>query len=616
MGHTCLSRLALIAALVPAPLWAQDIIELDDIVISANLTPTDAARSGVSASVVTEEELDAAGTTNLAAVLATLPGVSVTTSGPMGNTANLRIRGADRRYIAVYIDGIRVTDPTMTETAFEFGAMSTADIGRIELLRGSQSALYGGTAVGGVINITTRAAMEDGFSQSAAVEAGSFGTVSGRYTLANRTERSETAFTLSHLRSDGFSAVDGGTEDDGIETSRLSFSTRYRLSETVTVGGAAFAQRTRQEFDGYDSSFMLADMDNVQHRREAGARLFAEIETGNSLHMVEATAYRVRRTFDEEGAISRFSGSRLGFGYRGTTDLSPALTLVYGAETMEERARYTALPGGSRSTRINGAFGQALWAPRADLDIAASVRVDHNSDFGSFTSGRLAAAWRPSDDVTLRAVLATGFRPPSLDERFGDYPGSFPFIGNPDLTPEKSRSFELGIEKRFANGATISATAFALRIDNLITYTFGIPVSTMANLPGRSKRQGLELAASLPLGDRVTLGAGYTYLQAQRPDGVRLALVPRHDLRLSLEAELTDRLRAAVSAQHMAGRLDDFSAGPMPDFTVVNASVAYDLGRGAEAYLRVENLFDRQYQLSQGYATSDRAIYVGLRARF
>lgn len=614
-----LSGISLFAlAMAALPAAAQDFV-LDDIVVSANRLETEARRTGAAVTVLGAADLARTGATTLADALARTPGVSVSQQGPVGNAANLRIRGADKRYIAVFVDGIRVTDPTLTETSFDFGGLLVGDVGRVEILRGSQSALWGGSAVGGVVNITTRKAMADGFAQEAEVEGGSFGTIHGRYTLTNRTERSETALTFSHLRTDGFSAAAAGTEKDGAEVTRLSFSTRYQATDALAIGVSAFHQKLRQDYDG---GFPLGDRANVQRRTETGARVFAEWQAGRTQHVFDVTQYRVARVMNEAGAISRFTGQRTGASWTATTELSDRLTFVYGAETMLERARYTALPAGTARTRISGAFAQALWRPSDRLDVSASLRRDHNSTFGGFTTGRLALAFQLDGSTTLRAAAATGFRAPSIDERFGNYPGSS-FVGNPALTPEKSQSFEIGVERRFAGGASVGVTLFALNVDNLITYQ-GCPTwpcapgvfATMANVPGISKRRGLEFAASVPLSDRVTLGAAYTYTEARRANGARLGLVPRHDLALSLDAALDDRTRLSVGVKHQSGRLNDFAFAAMPDYTVVDIGLSRDLGNGAEAWVKVGNLFDKSYQTSEGYAAPGRSVFIGLRKAF
>ncbi|MFB9570747.1 TonB-dependent receptor, partial [Saccharopolyspora hordei] len=153
-----------------------------------------------------------------------VPGVSLTQAGPTGTTSTLRIRGAGPKYTAVFVDGVRVDDPTGLSTQFDFGALGVTDIGRLEVLRGSQSALYGGSAVAGVVNISSRRPDQDGFSQTANAEVGSNKSLALAYGMFFRDERVELALNLTRRQTDGFSAWEGplpapkGLEKDGFES--------------------------------------------------------------------------------------------------------------------------------------------------------------------------------------------------------------------------------------------------------------------------------------------------------------------------------------------------------------------------------------------------------------
>lgn len=620
MKRLNISLIALVSAL-GVPAVAQD-IELDEIVVTAVKTAIERIRSGVSVSVVTPEEDKVPDAAQIVETLSRLPGVSVSNQGPLGSPAKMRIRGADQRYIAVFVDGIRVTDPTSVQTEYDFGTLPSAGIGRIEVLRGSQSALWGGSAVGGVVNISTPRPVEDGTTQTAQAEAGSYNTRSLSYGLTHKQGALEATLNLSHFKTNGFSAASAGTEADGAETNRVSATLRYQVNGTLALGGAVFHQQGNSAYDDIG-----ADAANTKKSTETGARAFAELSLGNTEHVFDVTHYRIDRDVSDWRGLSSFSGQRTTFGWQATTELNQGLTLVYGADTMLEKATYTNLPAGQAETRISGAFGQALWAVNDQLDISATARVDHNSTFGNFNTGRLALSWRPDGATTVRAAIATGFRAPSIDERFGDYPDpSYPFIGNPALTPEESLSYELGVEREFGNGGVISATLFQLDVDNQIAYAscpmtpafVCVPgtVSTLNNIPGTSVRKGVEIAANLPLGTRADLGLAYTYTDARRQTGARIGLVPRHELTLTLKGEVTDQLSAAVSVKHVVDRMDDFAFAAMPDFTVVNAEASYAVSDKAEAYLRIENLFDEDYETSAGYNTAGRSAFVGLRAKF
>ncbi|WP_201158627.1 TonB-dependent receptor plug domain-containing protein [Rhodobaculum claviforme] len=590
------------------PALAQTAFQLDEVVFSANRFPTLRTATGSAITVVGREEIVAAGRFQLSDVLARQPGVTAVQQGPLGTLTQLRIRGNEPRYVATFIDGIRVDDPSLIRSEFDFGALGGTDIGRVEILRGSQSALWGGSAVAGVINIETLGALEDGITQTAEIEGGSFRTLGLRYGFGQRTERGEMALNLSFVRSDGFSAADendGATEDDGFRARRVGFSLRHAISDAVTLGASGFAQAS----DGdYDQGFPIGDAPNTTRRREAGARVFAEFATGAGTQEVGISRYRVSRRFvtrpPDFPSDNTYVGERTRIDWLGSTELSAATTLVYGADWEREAYDQSGNFGAfDSSTRIAGAFVQALVVPLDGVNLQASARVDDHSRFGRFTSGRLAGAWMVADTVTLRGSVANGFRAPSNFELFSDF-------GDPTLEPERSRSLELGADLRLG-AAGFGITVFDLRLSNAIDFAG----SSYSNVPGQSRRRGVELTADLMVGDRWTLGGNYTFTDARDRAGERSWRVPRHDLALSAEVLLTDRLRHTTTLQALGGRLDN-GGKPMPGFGVVNTRFAYALTDRAELTVRIDNLLDRQYQLVQGYGTSDRALYVGLSSRF
>ncbi|MDU8945152.1 TonB-dependent receptor plug domain-containing protein [Ovoidimarina sediminis] len=596
--------------------------ELDEIIFTANAGTTEAERAGFSVEVIEGEELTEAGDLQLTDFLKRLPGIALSQQGPQGTAADIRIRGARSRYVSVYVDGILVTDPSLTETQFDdFGGLTTSGVRRIEILRGSQGALYGGTAVAGVINISTVAGDEapEGLSQTARIEAGSHGTFSADYAMTQRTGDTILSFGISHAQSDGFSAADedqGNTEADGFDRTRITFGAQTAVTEALTLGVNGFVEDGSAEFDDFSfvAPFLPIDgtPDDEQQREAQGLRLWGLYEAGAWEHELSLSRYRVRRDSTSGGFTSTFDGRRLAADYRATGQVSSAVKLSFGFSAQEEDARYANTPGGQTTVRTNGAFAEAVVAASDALDITGTVRFDDHSEFGGEATGRLGFAYRPGARTVIRGAVSTGYRPPSIDELFGDYL-IFNFIGNPALQPEESRSMELGVDHIFANGATLSATVFALDIENLVTFQFGAP-STLINVPGTSHRRGIEIAGSFPIGERVTLNGAYTYTDAESATGAPLARVPEHDLVLGIEAMLTDELTATATMQHVTGLID--AGTSLSDFTVVDAQIAYEFREGLEAYLRVENVTDEAYQTILGYGTSDRAIYVGLRASY
>jgi vitamin B12 transporter len=632
------------ALLLPAIAPAQSVFDLDEIVFSVNASETELNRIGNSVTVITEDDFEQAGDTQLTEILARLPGVSLWQTGPQGSVADIRIRGAQGRYISVYIDGILVTDPASPTISYDdFGGLTAASIRRIEVLRGSQSALYGGTAVGGVINISTIAGPDspEGTSQTATIEAGSYNTVALSYGLTQRSGPLILTFGVNHIRSDGFSASDenaGNTETDGFNRSRLSFGLKHEVNETLAFGLHGFVESGQSDADEFHNSPVDGSVGDDFGTRDAyGLRAYAEWRLGAWDHDAALSLYRIDRRNASltlgAGAPNylspfdnTFSGRRLAFDYSAAGSISSTVQLALGANVMQETGVAASVPGGRSTVDTIGTFAEAIWSPLDQFDFTTTIRHDEHSRFGGQSSGRLAFAWRPNSTLVLRGAVGTGYRPPSIDELFGAYPESG-FLGNPNLVAEESLSAEIGSDYAFAGGGRISATLFQLDVDNLITYCSayfladpGCPPmvapasATLFNVAGKSRRRGLEITGQFPITDALILDGAYTYTDAKSGTGAPLTLVPEHDIVLGIDARWAKGWDGGLTLRRVIGTLE--GASPLPDYTLVNASVGYEVSDGVEAYLRVHNLLATEYQTRRGYGTSDRAIYVGLRSRF
>ena len=587
---------------------AQDLsdpFDLGEIILSATLTPLALNRTGATVSVIEAEEL-AEGRVQLADSLDRVPGVSVTQNGGPGSTARLRVRGLGPQYVGVRIDGIDVTDPSSVQTSFDFGGLVGAGLGRTEIVKGSQSALYGSNAVAGVIDITTARGEGPGVRGDFVVEGGSFGTALGALGLSNRDDRGGVSVSLSRVASDGFSALAADDEDDGYDETFAAWTGDYAVSDAVTLGFSGLYREGEVEIDR--SAFDNTGLNTLEQR---GARFYAEIEAGGVAHELYASRFRTDRR-DPGGFTKRFEGGRDTLGYLGTAEIGPH-TLSFGLERMDEDYA-SDFEAGER--RTDSVVAELLARPLPTLDVALSLRHDDVEDVGDRLSGRLAFAWQAAPDTTLRAVAGTGFRAPSLYERYGPY-------GAADLVEEESRSFELGVEQRIGEAGSVTATAFHTEIEDLIDFDFGATAcgsgfGCYGQVPGTTRVRGVELSGRYALGERFSVYGNYTLTDAKTGDD-RLVRVPRHDLSLGVEALLADRLTGSLDAR-MAFDIEPSAFDPegskTGDYRVVDLGLAYGVSDRAEAYLRVENVFDEDYETAGGFNTADRAVYVGLRGSF
>lgn len=584
------------------------IIELEEITASASLEEVATSRSGASVVILGQDDLRELGDMRLTDLLQRLGGITVRAQGPAGTQTGVVIRGASQNYIAVYVDGIEVSDPSGPQVAYDFGALTAAGIERIEILKGSQSALYGSRAVGGVVSITTRRAAEVGRESSVDLEAGSYGTLRGAMSTAARSEAGELALTLSHASTDGFSAADenaGNTEADGFSVTRLGFYGHRDLENGVRIGASGLHETSEAEFDEFGPVDGVTP-NEVTDNRSWGLRGFAHWSTGSVDHAVEASLFDITRESRGDFGPSTFDGERARAAYQGGVSLG-GNRLAFGADLTREEASDSF--GFAGANTVAGIFGEFAWATNAALDVTTALRVDRHSEFGTHTTGRIAAAYRPAADLTFRAALGTGFRAPSGYELFSAF-------GDPTLRPEASLSADLGVEKRLSGGGVIEATAFYLKVDDLIDFDFaavacGSGFGCYAQVPGRSERSGLELAGRFPVGDKVELSAAYTYTDSATNASSAWARVPRHAVSVTATAEIAPGLKGVLTVQHAADR----QAG-LADYTVAHAALSYRVSDTTEAYLRIENIADAEYQLVPGYGTSDRAYYVGIRRSF
>ena len=276
MTYAKSAGIALLSAGLPGIAVAQSTFELGEIVVLPLAVPVEEGRTGASVETLGETDLEEAGDIVLGEQLARLPGVNLSRQGGPGANADIQIRGARTRYVAIYVDGILVTDPAVPTTQFDdFGGFTIGNVDRVEILKGSQSALYGGTAVGGVISVSTlgSAALGPGTHQEATVEGGSYGTLGAAYSITRNTERGSFTFGASTARSDGISAADendGNTEADGFDRTRFTAAASYDLTDRVTVGANAFIETGRTEFDEFGPADGAPPFNEVSERDAFG----------------------------------------------------------------------------------------------------------------------------------------------------------------------------------------------------------------------------------------------------------------------------------------------------------------------------------------------------------
>lgn len=602
-----------LGALAAPQLSAQEAFQLDEITVLANIGGVDANRTGTSVSVLEGAELHKSGGTAVSDKLNNLAGISVSRNGPIGTQTTLTIRGVNQNNIAVRYEGIDIADPSGTQVSYDFGGLTTGAINKIDVLRGTQSALFGSQAVGGAVLMQGKRATGLGTSVDTQFEVGSYGTTQVSADLSIASNRGELSFGLGRYATQGFSAFEENgrvdAEADGYEETRLNFFASHNLGEATTLELAGFASESKSEFDN-NFNGVISDAENVTARTSRGVRLSVIQQVGDVKVTGTVSRFSIDRQLDLSGFLLPYEGLRDNARIEAAFTLGQAIDVVAGVERKVETFQDIEQV---RATHVNSSFAQILYAIDGNNDVTMSLRHDEHSAFGGRWSGRLSGAHRVSGNTVLRWSAGTGYRAPSNYELYGFYTvsGSKILVGDPNLQVEKAKSLDLGIEHEFSS-AKVAATLFFLEADNLLDYSR--TSFTYVQRHGVAQRRGLELSGEFNIRDGLKALGAYSYtatsLNVPLDSSGWGVQVPRHKAALGISWAALQNFDLGLEITASADK------PTVRDSAVTNFSAVHRLTDTAEAYLRIENLFDKQYQTISGYGTSDRAFYFGLRASF
>ncbi len=607
--------LPLAALALAAPAMAET-VDIGEIVVTPNRTKSDKAKVGSTVETVSSEDIKQQSLPTVQDYLAQEPGVSISSQGGIGQETTLIVRGADKKYVKTLWNGIDLSDTSAPQVQVSPEHLIIGGINNIEILKGSQSTLYGADAVAGVIGISTLGDFEEGIRYIVSGEAGSFGTFRGHLgTQAALADGSRFAAGVTGLTTDGISAADarnGNTERDGYDNVTVSLAGEKVLDQYLTAFGSLLYIDSETEFD--DGGVLPTDNpDNVGKRRQLAGRagITTTSDDGrwkNTLSVQVNDVSRSSYTTTFGPFTYNTSGVRQKGDWLSQYEISEQVTLQAGADY--ERQSFSDDFSGNRSW-IAGGWGQLIWSPLQNATLTGAVRHDEHGDFGGYTTWRTTAAYSVDDTgTTFRASAGTGFRAPSPFELGYDPFG--PLGPNTNLKPEESFSWDAGFDQTALDGRlTFGATYFVLDTENLIDYDF--LTDSYIQVSGTTERDGVEAYVRYAIADWADLTAAYTYTRAVDADGARRPRVPEHDVVLGLFTRPAERWNTATTVRIVKDTVDVVNNNlvPLDDYVLVNAKVGYEPIDGLEVYVRGENLLDEKYQVVRGYGTPGASVYGG-----
>jgi vitamin B12 transporter len=640
----CLAPVALVAQQRDTTRSVADTTILSTTVVTATRTPLAKSASPVAVSVITGAELRLRGVTALADALRDVPGVSFAQAGGFGGATQLFLRGGESKYVKVLVDGVPVNDPG---GAFDFSTLTTDNIDRIEVVRGPTSVLYGADAVTGVIQVFTRRGT-GAPHVSLSARAGTYHSDDGDASVSGGLGSGDFALDLARHDTKGIYAFNNAYRSSVLSGNvHLFLDDRTDLHLALRYTDAEYHYPTNGGGDVVDTN-AFQNGDRTSLAVDLGRTFTNWLDARLSLTSNDANGGATDNPdqVGGSGSLSLDNTRRRGAGLRANAHIGASTTVTGGVslEQEDERTQSQFTFGGITTPSVFAAsrhnragYAQVLTNLPSRVVLTAGARLDANEQFGDFGTYRAGANWEVVRGTHLRASAGTGFREPSF---FENYSTGF-VTGNPDLQPERSRSYEAGVTQDLLSGrVTVGATQFFQRFRNMIDYTgdtqsCGFSYCNVAS----ARANGREFEAEVRATRQLVLSGNFTHLETKvltpgfdtSSGGLYRAgeqLIRRPTTSWNIGAAYKVG-RAGIDAHltHVGARSDrDFR--PFPALPVVDqAYTLMDLGldvrltpaadsRQASLTLRADNLFNVRYQSEFNFLSPARTLLAGARLTF
>jgi len=651
-------RVALLsAALLSALSIAHPVLEgqvqpdtavLEPVVVTATRLALPLSAIPATVSVLYRAELDARGVRTIAQALRSIPGLSVVETGSYGSATSVFVRGGESDYVKVLVDGVPLNSPG---GSIDLADLTIDNVERIEVVRGATSVLYGSDAVAGVVQIFTRRG-KGPLKLGAGVRGGTYASLVLDGNLSGATRAIQYGFGFSRSTTKGVYAFNSDYENvvlSGSVSAQPDRSTEAVLSARFIDSEFHFPT---------DASGVVVDRNSFQSQQRAVAsidigRSFGDWIEGRvllALNHVDAGIDDGQDdtsdtlgffAFDSEAAVERRSVD-----VRSNVHLLK-MVLTAGVQIENQSERST-----SESVGQYGLFADSISVARSSwgyyaqvqteaiggVTVNTGIRLDDSNTFGTFVTYRAGATAAFGSGSRLRGSVGKAFKEPTIYENFVTSPFA---VGNPNLEPERSRSWELGVEQALLSGLVrLAATYFSQRFEGLIQYN-ALPANpgepNYVNVAA-AKATGLELEARTHLMPRVAIGGRYSLVNTEVADagldtgpdagfvqGERLLRRPTHQWGLDALLRYGERGSLALNIAYVGSREDrDFSVIParrieLSDYLKIDAAGEFAVTRSSGSRpsvtlsARLENVLNVTYQEVVGFPARGRTVTVGVR---
>jgi vitamin B12 transporter len=632
--------------------------EIPVIVITASKKPQSLSTVGTSVTVLDEKFFNNSTEYFLGdALSASTTGANFFQSGGHGTSSAIQLRGMPKRYTTVYIDGVKMSDPSSVSNDFDFNNILTTQVSRVEILKGNQSSVYGSGAIGGTIHVTTKKG-EPGFKKDINYTTGSHGTHNLAASISGGDENTNYHVGLQRFQTDGISAMTHNNEKDRYRNNGLIASFGNKFSDTLELESNVRVAETYLQYDhpqiegsfGCSTCDHSEEVDGVESSTNISL-IYKPIEKFTNKFTV-ANTY-IKRVYGEtpnsgNTKQDKYYGERYAYLYQGNYNFNLDNSVVFGIEREDDQMGLNSNAGGrvDSNAYVTSQFFDYQSRLTNNIYGTFGARFDEHSLAGGTGSNedshRATLAYVFDDKTTkLKSSYGTGYRFPSLYELKYVYRASAATL--PFVKAETSQSYDFGIEKSISPNLFIDLTYFNVKyfdaLEGWKTNTAGGTSSTQ-NTIATVKSQGVELMSKYKLNELFNFGLNYTYTSSydgadeDNPSGAdsgsQMVRVPRNlvnlitnvkipaykDLDITLRTKWSDEARDYGNGNATSDKSPGFQDETLDSYLVNDLSVSYNYLNTYNLYFDVTNVFDKKYETALQYSQMDRNFNFGIKKTY
>lgn len=607
-----LGSLLLLSPLSIAIAAEKPFFQLPNINVVANLVEQKNADTLAAVTVIDREEIERKQFHSLQDLLRTIPSISYTSSGGLGQTTGISIRGTNSNALLVLVDGQKVGSATLGQTAFEHLPM--AQIERVEVVRGPRSSLYGSEAIGGVVKVYTRKGATEGVKPFAAFTYGSHETYEANAGINIRHDNSWATLSAAGLKTQGINASTfkepQDLDKDGYENASISLRAGYQVNDRLEVGVNALHVDGKYEYDSQDDWGYGAytDTANVHAKIEQNIYGAHAKFKANDLWTTELKLGRSEDKNESYDAYpATFETLRDSASWLNTFALHPNHTVVAGLDYQLDEIKSSNTYTDNQRDNL-GYFAQYL-GNVGKIELQGALRFDDNEQFGDKTTGNATLGYRFNDTILAYATYATAFRAPTFNDLY--YPNS----GNPNLAPETSKNTEIGVKGQHAL-INWEVNAFENDVDNLIAWAPNAAGNWLPSNINQARIRGVELVLGQNY-DNVSWNLNYTRQDPENrskgQEGEQVPYRPKQILNVSVDYAIDQwTVGGSVHAEDQR-KTGNFNNPKLHGFALFDARVSYQATPELAIQAKLANVFDVDHNTNNGYQQDGRTAWFTLR---